>query len=284
MLAQFTKFVRPLCKTLAVRLHTSQCLPWLENNSQSDETIWNEQIDVITSPSRATADQSAERYSIARERIHVVSNPIETFDSSILRHSVNAKELVFFGRLAYEKGIDVLARAAVDVLNKHPSLRLTFIGPNQPWPEVGSSIQWLETFFSNHAFGTRVRILPAMNHDELKNYLRRAKICIFPSRMETFGMTVTEAMSWGVPVIVSDILPFQELVTHKKNGLLFENSDSESLSKMIHFGLENDQLLKKYSIAASRSVHQFRVKNIVDQLTKAWAIKHIHTTANLARN
>ena len=66
------------------------------------------------------------------------------------------------------------------------------------------------------------------------NLLSNAKALLFTSVCyETFGMTIVEAYSCGVPVIVNDIGNGAQLVVNKITGLKYKDGDKESLKKAI---------------------------------------------------
>jgi len=72
-----------------------------------------------------------------------------------------------------------------------------------------------------------------------KNLIENAKLCIFPSSYESFGMVILEALALNTPVIGSNIGPFKELLKDKE--LLFENN-ADTLCKKI-----NQSFVKNYS-------------------------------------
>jgi len=61
-----------------------------------------------------------------------------------------------------------------------------------------------------------------VTEDGKKNLIQQAKLCIFPSSYESFGLILLESVALGTPVIGSDIGPFRELL--QDYGLLFKNN------------------------------------------------------------
>ncbi|HGU2189508.1 TPA: glycosyltransferase, partial [Escherichia coli] len=60
-----------------------------------------------------------------------------------------------------------------------------------------------------------------LSADKIRNEYKSADLIIIPSRWEGFAMVPLEAMSYGVPVIASDIGPFKEIIKHGVSGILF---------------------------------------------------------------
>jgi len=57
-----------------------------------------------------------------------------------------------------------------------------------------------------------------------------------------------------LPVVASAILPFQEVVEHKKNGLLFDPLNPDDLAKTINELFENKHSLEKYAQASMETM------------------------------
>ena len=58
-------------------------------------------------------------------------------------------------------------------------------------------------------------------------------IFILPSRHDSFGLVVPEALSAGCPVIVSDNVGAKDLIINKENGFIFKSGDFKQLEKLI---------------------------------------------------
>jgi len=69
------------------------------------------------------------------------------------------------------------------------------------------------------------------NDTELANLYANAQVFVFPSLMEGFGLPALEALSFGCPVVASDIPIFHEILGN--NALYFDPNDSTSLSKIL---------------------------------------------------
>lgn len=79
-----------------------------------------------------------------------------------------------------------------------------------------------------------IKLMGQVEHYELMNLLSNAKALLFASVCyETFGMTIIEAYSCGVPVIVNDIGNGAQLVVNKITGLKYKDGAKESLKKAI---------------------------------------------------
>lgn len=69
--------------------------------------------------------------------------------------------------------------------------------------------------------------------DDLAEIFRASDLFVIPSRSETLGMVVLEAMASGLPVIGTNSGGIPDIITHNKNGLLFEPREYKTLSDLI---------------------------------------------------
>ena len=107
--------------------------------------------------------------------------------------------LLFMGRIHPKKGCDLLIRAFARVAALDPRLHLVMAGPDQTgWQ---ATLQQLAA-----ELGIAARICwPGMLRDQLKwGALYSAEAFVLPSHQENFGLAVAEALSCGVPVLISD--------------------------------------------------------------------------------
>lgn len=68
-----------------------------------------------------------------------------------------------------------------------------------------------------------VRFLGAKPHDALPAYYNCADVFVFPSRTDTFGLVLAEAMACGVPIAAFPVEGPMDVVTHGKSGFLDED-------------------------------------------------------------
>ena len=69
-------------------------------------------------------------------------------------------------------------------------------------------------------------------------------------------MVLLEAMSYGLPVISSKAGGIEEVIKHKKNGLLLKKNNLFFLSKNIKKLIDNERLYKKISINSRNTIKE----------------------------
>ena len=124
---------------------------------------------------------------------------------------------LYVGRLAPEKGIDVLVRA----VRKLPRVTLDVIGTG---PEDGKLDE----------AGPQLNRLGWLQPADIFDRMRRAAYLVMPSVWyENFPVTLLEAFANGLPVIASRLGALRELIEHGRTGLLFEPGSPDDLARHI---------------------------------------------------
>ena len=115
----------------------------------------------------------------------------------------DAHNLVFAGRLEPNKGVRQLLDLFETLAPRFPELRLRLLGDGPERPA-------LERRLEEAGLAGRVRIVGALAPGEVLTELRSADLFVFPSRYESWGLAIVEAMAVGVPVVASDIAGIRE--------------------------------------------------------------------------
>lgn len=120
--------------------------------------------------------------------------------------------LLYVGRLGAEKEIDRIK----PVLEAIPNARLALVGD-------GPHRSALEKYFA----GTPTHFVGYLTGTELGSAFASADAFIFPSRTETLGLVLLEAMAAGCPVVAARSGGIPDIVTDGVNGYLFDPTDEE---------------------------------------------------------
>ena len=120
---------------------------------------------------------------------------------NLVRTAVTGLNALWVGQTGYRKGLDVAMAAVAEARADLPGLRLRVVGVPAGKPTEG--VDWLG-------------VIPP---DRMAEVYRNADLFIFPTRYESSGLVVIEAMVAGLPVIVSDCVG-AGIVTHGRNGVV----------------------------------------------------------------
>ncbi|MCZ6691452.1 MAG: glycosyltransferase [Planctomycetota bacterium] len=116
------------------------------------------------------------------------------------------RRLLFLGRLHPLKGVDILLHAWQRVQGEFPEWELFICGP----PDAPGYAETMKRLASTIG-AERVEFAGLVQGNEKADMYRSSEILVQPTRGENFGMTVAEALSYGLPAIVSKGAPWSEL-------------------------------------------------------------------------
>lgn len=126
-------------------------------------------------------------------------------------------------RLALEKGLDVLLRAAARLIESGLPLRVVLVGEG---PLRGR----LERLALRLAIADRVEFRGELPHEQVPGALAELDIFVLPSRAEGFGVAALEAQAMRLPVVASDVGGIPDVVAHERTGLLVPPGDVAALA------------------------------------------------------
>jgi glycosyltransferase involved in cell wall biosynthesis len=155
--------------------------------------------------------------------------------------------LLYIGRTGPNKLIQLL----INAYNKtYKQLPLVIAGKGNPeFNFLPKTDVFLKTYTDEDIFKMKTNFnilsMGTISEDDKKTLVKNARLCIFPSSYESFGLSVVEPNALKVPVIASNIGPFKELL--KDDSLLFENSETD-LSKKIQESFTKTFLIPKISL------------------------------------
>ena len=133
----------------------------------------------------------------------------------------NHKTVLAIGRLAHEKGFDLLLKAWIQVNNANPDWQLIIVGE-------GESRTELEDFIIYNKLSSSVTLIG--NTNNVSKYYQEADIFCLSSRFEGFGMVLVEALSFGLPIVSFDCETGPSEILNKTGAILVPPEDIEKLS------------------------------------------------------
>jgi glycosyltransferase involved in cell wall biosynthesis len=170
--------------------------------------------------------------------------------------------LLYVGRLSPEKSLDRLK----PMLQALPDARLALVGDGPHHKPL-----------QQHFAGMPVYLAGFLRGDELAEAYASADVFVMPSRTETLGLVVLEAMSSGLPVAAARAGGIPEMIEDGVSGCLFD--DEESATAFIRQFIDSPQ--RRKAVGAAARVHAARqswskaTEILVDHYAEACAQQRI---------
>jgi glycosyltransferase involved in cell wall biosynthesis len=231
--------------------------------------------DLIMVPSESTKKNIINFDKSAKKKIHVINlgNCFQNKNKLIIdkNHISNFLKpyLLFVGAISPRKNLRRFflsySKLSENIKNQYNIIIVGKIA----WGEQG-----LPDFIKKIGMKERVFFFSSVNDAELFNFYKNAKLLIFPSVEEGFGLPIIEAQSFGVPVLTSNISSMPEVA---KNDAIYINPYSEkNITEVLYKSLKDKKILKQLKIKT--------MKNYKNLSWKMTAVQIYNLFKNLHKN
>lgn len=216
----------------------------LERSIVGTELAWHAHLAVTSSP--FTADELHRHSSYPLERVRVVPLGIDTtsFEQPVSDEVLDGlrrkwklegkRVLLYTGRIAGNKRIDLLIEALARVRQAHPDVHLLVVGDAQ------ASGAYREQLAKLHALVTELQLGSAVTFTgfvpTVEPYYHLASAYVLASQHEGFGVPLVEAMAAGVPIVASRSGSMPWVLGEDAGepaGLLFPAGDVDALAERV---------------------------------------------------
>lgn len=143
------------------------------------------------------------------------------------RRATEAIRLLFVGSITPLKGVHRLLDAFCSL---EADVELTLIGV------LPTDRRLKEKIEAAVAKTKRVRVLPPVAQDKLKEVYWDHDLFVMPSLCDGWGMVVNQALACGLPVVVSDMAGAKECITDGVNGFVYESQSPDGLLEALYKG------------------------------------------------
>ena len=228
-------------------------------------------------PSKKTYDMFKEKYKFDKE-IHIVptgmdidrfkKDKIDKKELEELKKELGIKKedfvILFVGRIAKEKNIDLLLKGHVEILKKHKNAKLVIVGSGPDYEHYIEMAKKLK-------IDSNVIFTSSIPWEEIPIYYALGDVFTTASNTETQGLTLIEAMAASVPVVCLKDKSFEDILLDDKNGKYF--TDEKEYIDNINYLIENpdirDNMSEQARITSEMHSIGFFTKSILNVYKKA---------------
>jgi glycosyltransferase involved in cell wall biosynthesis len=171
-----------------------------------------------------------------------------------IKAAVKEYDFLFIGSFYKHKGVDIFIDAIKLMDDK--SLRFCFVGS-------GEYLEDIKSLQKNY----NISIFLNIDHDKLVELYNKAKFLVMCSRLDAFGLVVTESMYSGTPVIIAPTGGLLDQVVDSFNGyILKENTPNDLAIEMKKASKVSAEDYKILCENALKSNKQFSLQNVCSEL------------------
>lgn len=211
--------------------------------------------DAIVAHNEVSRRELVERLSVPYKKITVASSGnylhvSESSESSAVARkklglSSEATLLLFFGQIKTTKRLDLLLRAFTD-LDAGSSVKLVIAG--RPWKtDFARYSKIIDELGIRKNVVLDIRFIP---YSDMVNYYAAADFVVLPYARIYQSAVVLMSMSFGKPVIVSNLEGFTDIVSADRDGFIFESGSRASLTKALYKVIDDPRRAQEMGRAA----------------------------------
>ena len=229
-------FVLTMHGTERVR-HGGELPPGTPSDVNSIEWWLAFRADRLISPTKFMVEQLISGFELPPDLVARVPNGIDPELWNVPGEEPVAREkfVLSWGRVQFEKGFQVLARAMTSVRTRVPDVQCTIAGRGSYLPELQAQIDV-------EGVSDIIDLPGFVGDSDLRRLTQRAGCVVIPSLYEPFGVVALEALAAGAPLIVARTGGLAELIEGTDAGLTFEPGRPTDLAGCIERVL-NDRFL-----------------------------------------
>lgn len=193
-----------------------------------------------------------------RARARVIPNPAVAggpLDEEVSERPLARPSVVAVGRLAQQKGHDLLLKAFSQLKDRHAAWTLTILGE-------GPLREQLEALRHQLGIADRVHLPGSVRSPH--SFLRQADLFVMASRFEGFPLALCEAMACGLPVISTDCPSGpREIIRDGVDGILVPNEDVEALATAMGRLMSDEGERRRLAARAPEVTERFGLKKVM---------------------
>jgi glycosyltransferase involved in cell wall biosynthesis len=196
-----------------------------------------------------------------RTQVHVIPNPVVLHEAPIggtpRRHEGDTLRIVALGRLAPQKGLDILIESFARLAVKHPQWNMVIYGE-------GPQRSKLTELIKKRQMEQRI-ILPGLTKD-VPAALSEAALFVLPSRFEGFPNALLEALAFGTPAIATECAGASaDILAQGTYGRLVPPDDISALTEALEIMMTKPDLRRAYAAKAREAVRDYEIAKVSSQ-------------------
>ena len=181
------------------------------------------------------------------------------------RKETICKKILFVGRLEQRKNPLVIIKSIPYIVERISDLKFVFVGK-----EDRNYKKEIEKIVEKYSLQKYIEFHPWLGKEKLKELYKEVSLIVVPSLSESFGYTLIEALSCGVPVVCSRIDVFKELVSDKSVLFADPYNEKEWAECIIKLLTENEYAKSLAENARAEIKEKYSVEIVVEKQLRVY--------------
>ncbi|MCW6108713.1 glycosyltransferase family 4 protein, partial [Clostridium sporogenes] len=201
------------------------------------------------------------RFDLEKDKICTIYNGINVNKRSI---NLNNKKLqiLYMGKLSESKGIYDLLKIIPNIYSRYPKVKFIIAG-NGEIDRVKHIVRATNIEKCTHIVGW-------IDGKVKDKYLYESSILVMPSHFEAFGISIIEAMEYGLAIVANEVGGIPDIINHDVNGKLVQKGNLTQLQKALEKYIKDENLTKKIGLINSKMVKKFDINNNITQIQQIY--------------
>ncbi len=248
-------------------------IPWMDNfPNVRRQAVWAASQCAFHVAVSRFARQTIAHFTGDREELCIIPNGVDVNVFTPLKNGEqpHPNQILYVGLMRRVKGIDVLLEAMKRVAAKKPDVKLVLVGGGVYRDYKAQEIE-LHELARKFGLEKNVEFAGIKTPSEVAKYMRESALLVLPSRTETFGAVLIEALACGTPVVATACGGTEDIVNDCVGRLVEKENPTALANAIIEITTErhkfNSAELRDYALSNYSWEHIAR--QMVDLYSKA---------------
>jgi glycosyltransferase involved in cell wall biosynthesis len=234
--------------------------------------------DCIVTPSADLRRKVLELFPEYQDKVLFIHNGIEVEQFALTSSKPSAlrgRYILSVSAYKEQKALDVLIEAMKNVAQHCPGVKLVLVG------EGTSLRRELELLAAKLGLSECIEFHGRKSQSEVAELIDSCEVFVLPSRFETFGIVILEAMACKRPVVVSSAGGMLEIVRNGHNGLVVKPEDPQALADALITLCDDSSLRSRFGQAGFEQVREhFHVNSMGKDYERAFGVRDRNARSN----
>ncbi|MGH9685852.1 MAG: glycosyltransferase [Candidatus Acidiferrales bacterium] len=244
--------------------------PWMDQNAiVRRQSVWAARECTFQTALSTAARDSIARLAGESEKLRVIPNVVDesVFTLPSNERRSNPNQIVFVGAIRPVKGVDVLLRSLRLLADSGRDVRLVIIGESF-FKAYQNEYTRLQQMAKDLGLNDRVQFVGKRQPPELARIIPESALLVLPSRAESFGTVLVEALACGTPVVATRCGGPEDIVADGM-GVLVPPEDPRALARGIAEVLDHRTAYDPHRLRAY-AVEKFGLDSVGQRLARLY--------------